>query len=666
LDSSSRLRSQTFVLAAIAIVYWLMMRLGLAFVVRPEGIASIWPASGFALAVILLNPRPHWAKLLAVLFATNTIGNVVGGNSIQVSLGFAAPNILETWLCALVLAKAFKAGITFERSVEMLALFGVAFLVNGFTAIIGAFVSVLAFDAPFISTWQVWWSADGLGILLVTPLVVLWTASKDAKLPRRVIETIVLSLASICLTWLLFGPFTDANAPVLRGYMLLPLLALAAVRLSPRIITVLVLSISVIAIGFTTKGFGFFAVANLTDAAHLVAAQLFLAMSTFMSFLIVAIIADRTRAELSLKASRELYHDLYHKGAEGLITTTQDGHFVEANLAFARMHGYTIDEIEGIDISKLDVLKGATTAERADVMSRIQAGATVRFEAEHCHKDGHVFPVAVTTSMIHLNGTRYYISFHQDITEREKAVEALRRTSKELKIKSAEIERFLYTASHDLKSPVVTIQSFVRCLEQDIAAADTSSIEKDVKFIKAAADKMGYQLEELLEMSRVGRLVNVLSHVSVKALVNEAVTTVAGRIIDCGVTVSVADMEVALYCDRTRIAEVWQNLIENACKFMGDQKSPRIDIGMEQRGADTVFYVRDNGIGIAPRHHDRIFDLFERLDKHIEGTGMGLVIVKRIVELNQGRVWVESAGPGQGTTFCFTLPGAIKTEGKTA
>jgi len=83
---------------------------------------------------------------------------------------------------------------------------------------------------------------------------------------------------------------------------------------------------------------------------------------------------------------------------------------------------------------------------------------------------------------------------------------------------------------------------------------------------------------------------------------------------------------------------------------------------MEQRDKDTVFYVRDNGIGIEPRHHDRVFDLFERLDKKVEGTGMGLAIVKRIVELCKGRIWVESEGAGQGTSFCFTLPGAM-TEG---
>ena len=252
-----------------------------------------------------------------------------------------------------------------------------------------------------------------------------------------------------------------------------------------------------------------------------------------------------------------------------------------------------------------------------------------------------------------------------DITCSKKAEEALLHSSKELKTKSAELERFLYTVSHDLKSPVITIQSFIRCLEQDMAAADSSSIEKDVKFIKSAADKMGHQLDELLEMSRVGRLIGVSSHIAVQDIVNDVVNTVAGRISDRGVTVVVADMDVELYGDRPRLAELWQNLIENACKFMGDQKNPRIDIGMEQRDKETVFTVKDNGIGIESKHHDRVFGQFEQLDKKIEGSGMGLPIVKRIVELYQGRIWVESAGSGQGTTFCFTLPGAVKTEGGT-
>jgi signal transduction histidine kinase len=113
-----------------------------------------------------------------------------------------------------------------------------------------------------------------------------------------------------------------------------------------------------------------------------------------------------------------------------------------------------------------------------------------------------------------------------------------------------------------------------------------------------------------------------------------------------------------VYGDRARLVEVVQNLVDNACKFMGDQPAPRIEIGTS--GTDTegnpIFFVRDNGIGIEPQYHERVFGLFNKLDAQSEGTGVGLALVKRIIEVHGGRIWIESEGAGRGATMCFTLP----------
>ncbi|MBI5818188.1 MAG: PAS domain-containing protein [Verrucomicrobia bacterium] len=246
-----------------------------------------------------------------------------------------------------------------------------------------------------------------------------------------------------------------------------------------------------------------------------------------------------------------------------------------------------------------------------------------------------------------------------DITARKRVEEALQQTAVELQEKNAELERFLYTASHDLKSPVVTVRTFLGYMEQDMAAGDAGRIEKDMRFIRAATDKMARLLDELLKISRIGRVVSLPVRVTFRNLVDEVLGAVAGYVAERGVTVKVGEHDVALYGDRLRLAEVWQNLVENACKFMGNQKEPRIEIGVEARGVETVFFVRDNGMGIDPRYHAKIFNLFEKLDPKAEGTGLGLALVKRIVELHQGRIWVESTGQGQGTSFYFTLPRAI-------
>ena len=252
----------------------------------------------------------------------------------------------------------------------------------------------------------------------------------------------------------------------------------------------------------------------------------------------------------------------------------------------------------------------------------------------------------------------------QQITERQRAEAEARQTALELQAKNAELERFLYTTSHDLKSPVVTIRTFIGYLEQDLAEANAGRITKDINFIRDAADKLWLLLNSVLEIGRIGHVIALPTRITFRQLADDALAAVAGQISNGGVTVQVGDGNLVLFGDRVRLAEVFQNLLDNACKFMGGQPAPRIEIGFAVHATETVFFVRDNGIGIDPRHQAKLFGLFERLNPKTEGSGIGLAISKRIVELNQGRIWLESAGTGQGAGFYFTLPAAIKNKKK--
>src|SRR5262245_4129146 len=244
----------------------------------------------------------------------------------------------------------------------------------------------------------------------------------------------------------------------------------------------------------------------------------------------------------------------------------------------------------------------------------------------------------------------------KEIVERQRMEEERERLITELEARSAEMERFTYTVSHDLKSPLITIQGFLGLLEKDALAGNIAQMQTDITYIRAAASTMQRLLNELLELSRIGRVINPLTEVSLSELAQEAVTLVAGQIAARGVQVHIApDLPIVLG-DRPRLLEVLQNLVDNAVKFMGPQPAPRIDIGVRQEGTETVYYVRDNGVGIAPQYQKQVFDLFERLDTSSDGTGIGLALVKRIIAVHGGRIWVESAGEGCGSTFCFTLP----------
>ncbi len=280
--------------------------------------------------------------------------------------------------------------------------------------------------------------------------------------------------------------------------------------------------------------------------------------------------------------------------------------------------------------------------------------------AEHVHYDKHgnarhvevhahpIFDASGTVVQV--------IEYSLDITDRKRADKERELLIRELEAKNAELERFTYTVSHDLKSPLITIKGFLGYLERDVASSNLTRLRTDSARIHGAVERMGQLLDELLELSRIGRIMNPPHEVSLDNLVREVRESLAGRIAERGVTVDIADGLPVLYGDVARLREVVENLLDNAIKFMGDQPHPRIEIGVRRCDGETVVCVKDNGIGIDPRYHVKIFGLFERLEQKTEGTGIGLAIVSRIVKVHGGRIWVESEGVGHGSAFCFSLP----------
>lgn len=242
----------------------------------------------------------------------------------------------------------------------------------------------------------------------------------------------------------------------------------------------------------------------------------------------------------------------------------------------------------------------------------------------------------------------------QDVSARKLAEMDREAFIEKLEAQNAELERFAYTVSHDLKAPLITIRGFLGYLEQDVVSGNMARFQADLQRIGEASDKMRLLLDDLLELSRIGRLMNPAVLIPFATVVSAALALVNGRMMARGITVEVATNLPDVYGDQARLIEVMQNLLDNAAKYMGNQPDPRIVIGVQPREGESVFFVQDNGLGIAPEYHSKVFGLFEKLDPQSEGTGIGLALVKRIVEVHNGRIWLESI-PGVGTTFYFTL-----------
>jgi PAS domain S-box-containing protein len=352
-----------------------------------------------------------------------------------------------------------------------------------------------------------------------------------------------------------------------------------------------------------------------------------------------------SRMQDSEKRYRELFHSMQSGFALHEIICDAEGvpcnyHFLEVNPAFESMTGLKAKDIIGKTV--LEVLPGVETG-WIDVYGRVAlSGESAHLENYSADLQRYYDVTAYCPQV----GS--FATIILDVTQRRIAEEALRQ-------KNEEVEQFTYTVSHDMKSPLVTIKTFIGYLEQDILGSDQNRLKQDCDFIRGAAEKMENLLNELLELSRVGVVLKDPVSVEFQELIDDALTAVAGSIADSGVRIRRNTDSITLTGDRPRLGEIWQNLIENAIKYLGDQPDPQIEIGIETRHDERLFFVRDNGMGIDPCNIEKIFGLFEKLDSGSKGSGLGLALVKRIVEVHGGRIWVESQGTGSGSTFYFTL-----------
>ena len=226
----------------------------------------------------------------------------------------------------------------------------------------------------------------------------------------------------------------------------------------------------------------------------------------------------------------------------------------------------------------------------------------------------------------------------------------------DLKTRNEELERYAYTISHDLKSPLYTILGFTGFLEKDLVQGKTEKLPEELATIRDAARTMSKLLDDILNISKINLADELAQRVSLEEIVNEAINLLSREIRERGISLVIEPDMPEIFAVPHRMVEVYQNLIGNAAKFIGAGKNPEIRIGASQSGGWVNCYISDNGIGMEPKYTDRVFNLFERLDNSIEGTGIGLAIVKRIIDRHGGSISLKSEGRGAGCRVEFTLP----------
>jgi len=370
---------------------------------------------------------------------------------------------------------------------------------------------------------------------------------------------------------------------------------------------------------------------------------------------IVRDISEKKKTEEALLASEEKYRMLFAKMldafcvCEGVYDENNkliDILMLDVNPAYEKMYNLKKSDIQGKLISSFAQRKDDYWFNIYDKV--IKTGESVTVENYSGAWDKYYSVCAFK-----FLENQFAIVF-EDITARKKAEITIEKQLKDLEAKNSEMERFTYTVSHDLRSPLITIKGFAGAINEDLAVEKYDRIKLDLKRIENAADKMQALLEDLLELSRIGRIVNPPVEFSMTRICLDVKELLHGIIEKKGIDFQI-DLNLPMaFGDVHRIREVIQNLVENAVKFLDKQENAYIEIGHLIMENVPVYFVKDNGPGIDPKYHEKIFGLFNKLNLNTEGTGIGLAIVKRIIELHGGKIWVESS-PGKGATFYFTL-----------
>lgn len=369
--------------------------------------------------------------------------------------------------------------------------------------------------------------------------------------------------------------------------------------------------------------------------------------------------AQMEEVNAALSESEERFRHLFANSPDAVIMV--DPHdpngswpIVDCNEAACRMNGYTREELRGEPVDILNVQR-ATPEERAEFLERLRREGLVSVETLHRHKDGHTFPVEISTSVISLNGRELVMGIDRDITVRRQLEKEAADRAEDLVRSNEELEQFAYVASHDLQEPLRIVAGYAQLLSKRYRGTLGEDADEFIEYMVDGVRRMQELIDALLQYSRVGRKGREMAPVDLDVAFDDAMANLQAAIEESRARVTRDDLPDVV-ADRLQLAQLFQNLIGNALKFKGEEP-PAVHVGAERHNGEWILEVRDNGIGIEPQYVDRIFDIFERLHsrERYDGTGIGLSICKKIVERHGGRIWVESDA-GRGSAFRFTIP----------
>ncbi|HEY8965625.1 MAG TPA: ATP-binding protein [Candidatus Methylacidiphilales bacterium] len=369
--------------------------------------------------------------------------------------------------------------------------------------------------------------------------------------------------------------------------------------------------------------------------------------------------------------------------------TDASGKITSVNDKFCALSKYSREELLGQD-HRIINSGHHPKAFFAELWRTIARGKVWRGEVLNRAKDGSLYWVDTTVfPRLGENGKPVqYVAIRTDITERKANEEKLRQAAQDLGDRNKELEMIVYTISHDLRSPLVNIQGFSRQLERACSAVEravlaareaedgkipAAVLEKAAKttipqalhFINAGARKIDVVLSGILRYSRLGRATIQIDRLDMNVVISEIASAIQFQLDECKARIELLPLPPCLG-DRSNTSQVFGNLLDNALKYRAAERPLRIVVGGREEDGKALYWVSDSGLGIAPEHQTKIFEIFHRLNPEaVGGEGLGLTIAQRMLEKQGGKIWVESR-EGVGTTFFVSLPAIAPARARAA
>ena len=703
--SRSLLRRPGVDAALTALAYFVGSEIGYALWMGPEAGGTFWPPAGIALGVLLCSPVRRWPLLIAAALAGDFASNQVHGQALATSLRFGLANAAGFTAGALVLRKLFGGRFRLGEVREVVALAVVAICVCGPVAATIGNVGEWLSGSYFGPRWRAWWMGDALGVLVVTPLVVRvvcnWRALRDAAWWRW-FEGGVAAVAVVVVTELVF---TSRHASPAMPFLMFPALLWSSLRFGITGSAAALCLVAVLTTRETAAGQGPFGTDALRPTDRVIALQVFLGVMALSFHTLAALWDERTRANEALRRAHAgleaRYRRLVEQSPLAILTMMPDGRVKEANPSWRRLWQPAVSyDGEGFNIAadpqwdELDLrplLQQAVEGRAVELPERLVRDRQHPESEPRCLR-GVAYPVKDDAGAV-----SEVVVIHRDITEqvraqrelvaanqalrdreeklahalqgmeeaqshREQLLEAERSARAEAERASRLKDEFLATLSHELRTPLNAILGWAQILHRKTPDAHTLAQALDT--IERNARAQSRLIEELLDMSRItsGKIGLSPQRLTLAEIIRPAVESFrpAANAKDLRLTVTVEPEAeaTAVVGDAARLQQVVSNLLSNAVKFT--PTGGYVDVHAGRRDGLAQLVVRDNGQGIAPAFLPHVFERFRQADGSITrrhgGLGLGLSIVRHIVELHGGAVSAHSDGPGRGSTFTVSLP----------